>query len=68
MKLLFNSILLLSHLISPYISISDLTYSLNPLCPDPLIACPIRTFYISADEVDWDYAPSGLYYFSHLIK
>jgi hypothetical protein len=33
----------------------------DPRCPAFAPRCVMRTFYIAAEEVDWDYAPSGMY-------
>ncbi|KNE63419.1 hypothetical protein AMAG_08550 [Allomyces macrogynus ATCC 38327] len=34
-------------------------------CPDDARACLLRTYYVAAEEVEWDYAPTGTNIFSN---
>lgn len=51
---LILSFLLISIVACQMVEIAD-----NEHCPGQS-PCVVRTFYIQAEEVDWDYAPSGM--------
>lgn len=51
--------LLSSTLISQFTA-STVKVQPHPSCPNNAPECTVRTYYVAADEQEWDYAPSGM--------